>query len=583
MQFSPQAHSSGTKIGQFGHDRWSSVQALCPEGLEQKTCRLSRLGAVRLKPWFARVGAIARRGQNLPRSRGESRLSKYPRCFAVGSLQHLRVHAATRARCATPATCLHELRHALGEVARVLDRVAPNERGGLEDHHDHVLGLLRIRRRLHLRLELSHNAAPGVDLQDRLVPGADGEGAVLGAGGGLRLHVALHHRRHAPLALHEHGGGVHEPVADLHLLHALAELLLEPGREGLVLLDRVLQFLLLVLGLRQVEAGLVDVHELLALVVNNALAANLVQRVDHVEDFVIQLPHLFHGRRNLGRPLALARDEVNLVLALLHAVDVLLEACLVVPALRGPEPDEALELVLVIKVLHEANLEVLAVAVPEALVLRGLLLPEVVDGVQDLTDHALADDFEGAALLEDLAAHVQGEVLGVNDTPDKSKPPRHQVLELVVDEDALHVEPHGPAALREHVPRQLEGHRARHEEQCAELDLALNLEVRGSHRLVEGLEGGLVKLRIFRSVHHVRVAQPDGLHLVHDLPLEDGPRHALHLRLLALRRRWSRLVHHLVVLDLLVPELDGECDELAVLLEEVRKLPAVQILLGLLL
>ena len=38
-----------------------------------------------------------------------------------------------------------------------------------------------------------------------LVACADGEGAVLRRGRGLTLHVALHHGRHAPLALHQRG------------------------------------------------------------------------------------------------------------------------------------------------------------------------------------------------------------------------------------------------------------------------------------------------------------------------------------------------------------------------------------------
>ena len=48
---------------------------------------------------------------------------------------------------------------------------------------------------------------------------------------------------------------------------------------------------------------------------------------------------------------------------------------------------------------------------------------------------------------------------------------RRDLLELVVDEDPLHVEPHGPALGREHVARELEGHGGGDEDQGAELDL----------------------------------------------------------------------------------------------------------------
>lgn len=57
------------------------------------------------------------------------------------------------------------------------------------------------------------------------------------------------------------------------------------------------------------------------------------------------------------------------------------------------------------------------------------------------------------------------------------------------------------------------------------------------------------------------------LHLVHDVPLIDGAWHTLHLLLLTLLGRWCGLIRHLVVLDLLIEELDGESDEFTVLPE----------------
>mmetsp|Transcript_129847 Transcript_129847/g.315415 ORF Transcript_129847/g.315415 Transcript_129847/m.315415 type:complete len:307 (+) Transcript_129847:300-1220(+) len=298
----------------------------------------------------------------------------------------------------------------------------------------------------------------GVDFQDGLIPRTDGKGAVGGAGRRLGLHVPLHHRRHAPLALHQRGRRIDEAIAHLDLLNSLAKLLLQPSSEALILFDRVLHLLLLILGLLQFEACLVDVHELLALKIHNALAANLIQRVHHVEDLVALLPHHLHGWRNLRGLLALACHEVDLVLPLLHAAHVLGEAGHVVPARGGPEAHEALQLVLVVEVLHQADLEVLAVAIPELIVLLRRVLLEVVDAVEHLPDNALSDDLQRPALLQDLSAHVQRQVLRVHDAPGEGQPPGHQVLELVVDEDALHVEPHGAACFREHVARKLEGH-----------------------------------------------------------------------------------------------------------------------------
>lgn len=48
-----------------------------------------------------------------------------------------------------------------------------------------------------------------------------------------------------------------------------------------------------------------------------------------------------------------------------------------------------------------------------------------------------------------------------------------EILELVVDEDALHVQPHGSTFGTEHVSGELEGHGRGDEDEGAELDLTL--------------------------------------------------------------------------------------------------------------
>eukprot|EP00974_Lingulodinium_polyedra_P001613 151604-Lingulodinium_polyedra.AAC.1 len=54
----------------------------------------------------------------------------------------------------------------------------------------------------------------------------------------------------------------------------------------------------------------IDVHKLFFnLAIPDALAADPVQRVAHVEDLITLLLHLLRGRRDLRGPLAFARHE----------------------------------------------------------------------------------------------------------------------------------------------------------------------------------------------------------------------------------------------------------------------------------
>eukprot|EP00420_Gonyaulax_spinifera_P038040 CAMPEP_0197883714 /NCGR_PEP_ID=MMETSP1439-20131203/10445_1 /TAXON_ID=66791 /ORGANISM="Gonyaulax spinifera, Strain CCMP409" /LENGTH=73 /DNA_ID=CAMNT_0043503439 /DNA_START=155 /DNA_END=373 /DNA_ORIENTATION=+ len=66
------------------------------------------------------------------------------------------------------AHALHELCDTAGEVTRILDGVAADEGSCLVEHHDHVLGLVRIGGGLHGGLQPLDDGVPGVDLQDRL-------------------------------------------------------------------------------------------------------------------------------------------------------------------------------------------------------------------------------------------------------------------------------------------------------------------------------------------------------------------------------------------------------------------------------
>ena len=159
--------------------------------------------------------------------------------------------------------------------------------------------------------------------------------------------------------------------------------------------------------------------------------------------------------------------------------------------LGGVVAEELGELGAVGGVLVDAELEVLAELLVELLVVIGVL-GDLVEELDGLLDQVLLDDTEDLVLLQGLARDVEGQVLRVDNTLDEGEPLRHEVLAVVHDEDAAHVELDVVlllAAGLEHV----EG-RARHEEHGAELELTLDGEVLDlevllpvvGQRLVEG-------------------------------------------------------------------------------------------------
>merc|ERR1719394_2327040 len=200
----------------------------------------------------------------------------------------------------------------------------------------------------------------------------------------------------------------------------------------------------------------------------------LVNRVHHVHDLKALLAQALQEGRGGDSRDALAGDVVDVVLSLLHAVNVLLEADQLVPGLGGVEAQQLGNLGAVGGVLMDAKLEALAELLVELLVVI-LLLRDLSEHLQALLDQVLLDHAEDLVLLEGLAGDVQGQVLRVNNALDHVEPLGHQLLAVIHDEDTAHVE-------LDVVPlllglEEVEGRTTRHEEQGTELQLPLNAEM----------------------------------------------------------------------------------------------------------
>merc|ERR1712054_266562 len=488
-----------------------------------------------------------------------------------------------------------ELNHAVNaarEGRRLVEREARGEERRLEEEVDEVLDRLVALVGGGLRLELLHDRVLRVDLH-RLLRGHVRRHRVVAEG--LGAHDALHVGGPAVLARNEDARRFRNALGHHHLLDLIAEDLLHELRERLEVGAELLPRLLLLLRLLKLEALLRDGDELLAVVLLELLDAVLINRVDHEEDLVVALLALLDEGRRLNRLLRLAGDVVDVLLRLGHARDVVLEGGLLIARLGRVEHEQLRELRAVARVLVDAELDVLAKLLVELLeVLRVLL--DLAKELNALLDNVLLDDLEDLVLLQRLTRDVERQVLGVDDALDEGEPLGDEVLAVVHDEDAAHVELDVAGVLLLGL-EEVKGRALGHEKDGGELELALDGEVLHGQVLLPVVGEGLVEGAVLLLGHLLRLARPDGLLLVHQVPLV---RHLLDLLLLllllglllvdllnlgliAIALLLLVLLIVVVVVDLLVdrllgPQRDRVVDELRVLLDEVLEAALLKVL-----
>mmetsp|Transcript_513 Transcript_513/g.1103 ORF Transcript_513/g.1103 Transcript_513/m.1103 type:complete len:411 (-) Transcript_513:1067-2299(-) len=320
---------------------------------------------------------------------------------------------------------------AAGELGGVIEGEAGGEERGVEEEPDEVLdGLVGLVRR-RLLLELHHDAVLGVDLH-RLARHHIRRHAVVTQR--LCLHDPLHVCAPSELGGDEDAGRVRDALADDDLLDLVVEDLLHELAERLELLLELLELLLLVLVVLEVQTLLGAAPQLLAVKLLELLDAVLVDGVDHVDDLDALLAERLEEGGVLDGGLGLAGDVEDVFLALLHAIDILLEADLLLAALARVEAQQLSDLDPVGGVLVDAEFEVLGELLVELLVVV-LLLGQLGKHLQALLDEVLPDHLQDLVLLQRLPRDVQRQILGIDHTLDEVEPLWDELLAVVHDED----------------------------------------------------------------------------------------------------------------------------------------------------
>merc|ERR1712032_1717729 len=328
--------------------------------------------------------------------------------------------------------------------------------------------------------------------------------------------------------------------------------------------------------------------QFLAIKLLELLDCILINWVNHVRDLQTLLAEGLQERRGRNCRDALTSDVVDVVLSLLHAIDVFLEGDQLIAGLGGVETEQLSNLGPVGGILVHTKLEALAELLIEFFVVI-LLLCDLGEHLQALLHQVFLDDAEDLVLLESLTRDVEGQVLGVDNSLDHVEPLGHQLVAVVHDEHSAHVQLDVVALLLgfEEVERSTAGN----EQQSTELELSLNAEVLDSEVILPVVRQGLVEGCVLLVGHVLGLAHPQGLVLVQLLPLMGHLLDLLGLLLLgflllllidfldlgliAVLALFLLLlflvlgVSDLLLLGFLHVQLDGEPDELGVFLHQV--------------
>ncbi|MNF69944.1 hypothetical protein D3C84_518410 [compost metagenome] len=252
-----------------------------------------------------------------------------------------------------------------------------------------------------------------------------------------------------------------------------------------------------------------------------------------------------------------AGQVVDLVLTFLGARQVLGQAdnLLAIIAVGRCETQQAGDFLLVGEIFCRALFHDLTEVFPEALVLLRLVLRQFFQHVQHALGQRRLHRVDHRILLQDLAGNVQRQVVGVDHALDEAQVQRQELVGLVHDEHALHIqlEALGSIALV-----QVERRSARHIQQRGVFQLALDLVVAPGQRVVEVMGDVLVELLVFLVLDLGTRAGPQGASAVDGFPLG-----------------FSFGGGRLVFTVLLFRQLDRQGDMVGVFLDDVAQAPAV--------
>ena len=135
-------------------------------------------------------------------------------------------------------------------------------------------------------------------------------------------------------------------------------------------------------------------------------------------------------------------DVINLVLAILHPGDVIRQryCCFVVIGMGRREAQQSGDLFLIGKVFRCTFLQHLAKLIPEPGVFILVIRRHIFEQTKHFFGAAGANRLDVFRFLEYFARYVQRQVAGVDDAAHKTQIGRQQLLGIVHDEHAAHVE-----------------------------------------------------------------------------------------------------------------------------------------------
>ncbi|GIX63105.1 uncharacterized protein BcabD6B2_25400 [Babesia caballi] len=399
------------------------------------------------------------------------------------------------------------------------------------------------------------------------------------------LDDLLHVRRHPPVRHHDGAGVVGQPVRELDI-EDFADVLLDHLDQGRVLFQRQRILLDLLRSAFEVDVPLLHGLEGLALVVVELGDAGLVHGVGEVEDVDAALAEALQVGAAVDGAIRFATGVVDGLLRLGHFCDVLVKRYFVHLVLGGMVHEKLGNLLPVGGVVVAGDLqrpaEVLVELVEGGLLCKLLFdflllflirfrlelflqlllgvdafLHQVLQGAQHGPNDLLTDDFNHLALLQVFTRDVEREVVAVDDTVEGVQVPRQKVGEAVRHEDP-------PGVYLDLVADVIVVEVGAlwaiwNEQEGPEVDVSLRHEVDVREGLRARPTNGLVEGRVLLLRDLRLVPGPDGLDVVDVVPLGLG----------------GALVS--------LKHVDGEPDELAVLLDQLLDLAAFEVLRGILL
>mmetsp|Transcript_7064 Transcript_7064/g.6414 ORF Transcript_7064/g.6414 Transcript_7064/m.6414 type:complete len:310 (-) Transcript_7064:365-1294(-) len=307
---------------------------------------------------------------------------------------------------------------ATGKLSGIIKAEARGKKRSIKEQPDEILYSLVRLISSSLLLQLDHDSILGVDLHSLLGHHVASHRAIPK---GLSLHDTLHIGSPTVLGSGQHTGRLRHTLRNDDLLNLVTQNLLDELAERLKVGLLLLESLLLLVRLIEIEITLLsDGLQLVTVELTELLHSVLINGINQVEDFITLLAESLDEGTGGHSSDALTGDVIDILLTLLHAVNILLEGHHILTRLGRLEPQQLGDLIAVGGVLVDAQLEVLRELLVEDLVIIRLLGGHLLEQLQALLHQVLLDHTKDLVLLESLTRDVQRKILRVDNSLDEA-------------------------------------------------------------------------------------------------------------------------------------------------------------------